>query len=101
MERSKHAKALSMNLMISFDVREIARVKEIIQVHELSNKMLRDRIKAGCRNGYEKQKLANQMRRNSIIIRGMQQYIVELRSEMKEIQRRHPLNQESKNDLQD
>ena len=101
MERNKQSKALSMNLMISFDVREIARVKEIIRVHELNNKMLRDRIKAGCRNGYEKQKLANQMHRNTIIIRGMQQYIVELRSEMKEIQKRHPLNQKGKNDLQD
>jgi len=101
MERNKYAKALSMNLMISFDVKEIARVKEIIRIHELNNKLLRDRIKSGCRNGYEKQKFVNKIHRNSIIIRGMQQYIVELRSEMKEIQKRHPLNQESKNDLQD
>ena len=101
MERSKYAKALSMNLMISADVREIAMVKEIIRIHELNNKLLRDRIKSGCRNGYEKQKFVNKIHRNSIIIRGMQQYIIELRSEMKEIQRRHPLNQESKNDLQD
>ena len=98
MERNKHSKALSMNLMISFNIREISRVKEIIQAHEINNKVLRERVKAGCRNGYEKQKLEHQIHNNRIIIRGMAQYIIELRSQMKTIQRNHSLNNKKKDD---
>lgn len=80
-------KILSLNIMIDHDIKEINKIKEIIKIHELNQNILRAHIKAGCKNGYIKQKIERQIHNNKIIIRCMAQYIIELRSEMKEMQR--------------
>ena len=100
MNRSKFARALSINLMISHNIHEIRWAKNIIQYHELNQKVLRERLNSCCKNGYEKQKIEHKIHNNKIIIHGMAQYIVELRSEMKTLQRKYSLNQEKKNDTE-
>lgn len=98
MERSKYAKALSMNLMINSDLVEIRRIQDIIKYHEINQNLLRDKLKQGVLSGYLKRNIEHKIHNNKIIIRGMAQYIIELRSDMKDLQRRHPLNKQKKND---
>ena len=59
MERSKYAKALSMNLMINSDLVEIRRIQDIIKYHEINQNLLRDKLKQGVLSGYLKRNFWN------------------------------------------
>ena len=91
---------MALNFMINANLKEINNITTIIQVHELHQNRLRGQLKAGCQNGYEKQKIERQIHNNKIIIRGMAQYIVKLRSEMKQMQRKASIILRKKNDTE-
>ena len=78
----------SVGLMISYNISEIKRAKYIIRYHEDWNNNLRQKLKEGGLYPHKKLKIERTIHRNRVIIYGMSQYIVELRSDIKESQRR-------------
>lgn len=90
-DRTKY-KAITMDLMIDGFRKEINRTKDIVQYHMINQTLLRNKLRKGIQNEFIKKKVEHQIHNNKIILRGLNRYIIELRSEMKDTQRRHPLN---------
>lgn len=85
-DRSEHAKT-SMGLVVSYNKSEIEKIKNIIQYHQDWNARLREKLKNGGISFYKKTDIEHRIHRNKIIIRGMSEYIVELKSDIKAAQK--------------
>lgn len=91
-------KAITMDVMINGFRKEINHAKDIVKYHMINQTLLRNKLKSGVKNEVTKKKVEHQIHNNKIILNGLSKYIIELRMEMKDTQRRHPLNIEKKND---
>lgn len=89
-------KIMSANLLISYYTGEINRIKVIFQIHCDHQKALRNKLKEVNLPFSRKQSIEHKIHRNKQIINGLANYIIELRSDMKSVQRRHPLNMKKK-----
>jgi hypothetical protein len=87
-DRSEYAK-ISMGLIVSYSKNEIKKIKYIIQYHQYWNTRLREKLKKGGISFYKKTDIEHRIHRNKIIIRGMSEYIIELKNDIKTSQRNY------------
>lgn len=87
-DRSEYTKT-SMGLIVSYNKSEIKKIKNIIQYHQDWNARLREKLKKRGISFYKKTDIERRIHRNKIIIRGMSEYIVELKSDIKTSQRNY------------
>lgn len=90
---------MMLNLSILYDIKEIERAKDMVKTYMTAQRVLRNTLKEhpGL-NPYSKLKIGRQIKRNKTIINGLSAYIVDLRSQMKSMQKIHPLNNKKKDD---
>lgn len=78
----------SVGLTISYNISEIKKARYIIRYHEDWNNNLREKLKRGGLYPDKKLKIERLIHRNRVIIYGMSQYIIELKSDIKKSQHR-------------
>jgi len=79
----------SVGLVVSYNKSEIEKIKYIIQYHQDWNVRLREKLKKGGISFYKKTDIEHRIHRNKIIIRGLSEYIVELKNDIKISQRNY------------
>lgn len=89
---------MMLNMSIEFNNREIERVKDIVKTYMAHQRVIREILKNNELAGNSRQKMEHKIYTNKKVINGLSQYIIDLRSEVKAMQRIHPLNIKKKND---
>lgn len=87
-----------LNASINFNNKEIERVKDIVKSYMTYQRVLRKTLKEHKLATSSKQRVEHKIHTNKAVINGLSQYIIDLRSDVKAMQRVHPLNNKKKND---
>lgn len=96
-DRTKQ-RVMLLNMFINFNNREIEHVKDVIKSYMIYQNVLRKTLKENKLTTSSKQKVEHKIHSNKKVINGLSQYIINLRSDVKAMQRVHPLNNKKKND---
>ena len=91
-------RVMMLNMSINFTNQEIERVKNIVKSYMTYQSVLRKTLKEHKLVTSNKQKVEHKIHSNKKVINGLSQYIIDLRSDVKAMQRVHPLNNKKKND---
>ena len=91
-------RVMMLNMSINFTNQEIERVKDIVKSYMTYQKVLRKTLKEHKLATSSKQRVERKIHTNKAVINGLSQYIIDLRSEVKAMQRIHPLNNKKKDD---
>ena len=89
---------MMLNMSINFTNQEIERVKDIVKSYMTYQRVLRKTLKEHKFATSSKQRIERKIHTNKAVINGLSQYIIDLRSEVKAMQRIHPLNNKKKDD---
>jgi len=96
-DRTKQ-RIMLLNASINFNNKEIERVKDIVKAYMTYQSVLRKTLKEHKLATSSKQRVERKIHTNKAVINGLSQYIIDLRSDVKAMQRVHPLNNKKKND---
>jgi hypothetical protein len=91
-------RVMMLNMSINFTNQEIERVKDIVKSYMTYQRVLRKTLKEHKLATSSKQRVEHKIHTNKAVINGLSQYIIDLRSEVKAMQRVHPLNNKKKDD---
>ena len=96
-DRTKQ-RVMMLNMSINFTNQEIERIKDIVKSYMAYQRVLRKTLKEHKLATSSKQRVERKIHTNKAVINGLSQYIIDLRSEVKAMQRIHPLNNKKKDD---
>lgn len=89
-------RVMMLNMSINFTNQEIERVKDIVKSYMTYQRVLRKVLKEHKLTTNSRQRVEHKIYTNRKVINGLSQYIIDLRSDVKAMQRVHPLNNKKK-----